>query len=150
HTEDFVRLDEVKRRLNKVLEQIHRELRKGANGLTLEFCLPRELLCWPVDEWKVEVGLGTFSPAGIRYPVVVRFRDRAADYLVHPLWFQKWDHFQPPKPSPVVPILWVHHPAEFQPQDIYTRLLGSDDLVCLGLGFMPPTSCPRTEDDVLL
>ena len=52
--------------------------------LTLEFLLPRALLCHEIDQWKISVGKGLQFSIGAKYQTVVRSYERVYDVDMRP------------------------------------------------------------------
>jgi hypothetical protein len=84
-----------------LLNDLHRRsrayIRGAADRLSIEFFLPRELLCLRVHDWLLDIGLGVNIPVGEHYSVVVRAYERLLpEYmqLLWPLWHAKWRQFQ--------------------------------------------------------
>jgi hypothetical protein len=117
-------------------------LPEGTTDVALELFLPRELLCWSVDQLKIRMGKLS-TPIGIHYQVIVRWRDRALKQDLY--WQRKWRRAQ--NGASLLPdsIFWIRAREHYRLKELHTKLISSDDLFCLGLAFSPP-EIPKTED----
>ncbi|MEI5102284.1 hypothetical protein RB200_32060 [Streptomyces sp. PmtG] len=59
--------------------------------LTLEFVLPRELLCLPVEQWAKKGFHGADGSLGEDHPVVLRSLERMERTDTHGRWARRWD-----------------------------------------------------------
>ena len=85
--------------------------------LVIEMALSREMLCSPVDRWKIAVGKYPIA-VGAQYPVVLRWLDRLRDKALEPRWVKKW---QSVKSHPGQP-LWLTRTDEFKPSQLLAKL----------------------------
>jgi transcriptional regulator with XRE-family HTH domain len=85
--EDFVgALPDVRRRVAELVLDAESGWAADADGITLEFVLPRELLDLPVDQWWLD----TDEPLGLNYPIVVRSLERMRNRQWHREWRRRW------------------------------------------------------------
>jgi vWA-MoxR associated protein C-terminal domain/vWA-MoxR associated protein middle region 0/Effector-associated domain 2 len=126
------RLPEVPAKLDELLRR-RPALGEQVNELTLEFVLPRRILCCPVDEW--EIGGELPYQLGIVYPVVVRDRDRIGETTSHPDWRRKWAWIVANGHLPDAAA--VHWEPDVGGQALLARLLRDERRVCLVLPSPP-------------
>ena len=119
-------------------------LPEGTTEVVLELFLPRELLCWSVDQLKIRTGKLPM-PVGIRHRVIVRWRDRALKKTWDLYWKRKWRRAQNGASLLPESIFWILTSEHYRSKELLTRLIGSDDPFCVGLAFSPP-DIPETED----
>jgi vWA-MoxR associated protein C-terminal domain/Caspase domain len=93
-------------------EQVAR-VEARAEKLRIELALPRELLCEPVETWKVLRG-NRESPAFIYFPITVRWSDRLDNPRQWKQWQEAWDAL----PANALPA-----PPRFIPDDVDLDIL---------------------------
>lgn len=140
-------LDGVRLALIKALEQAFvraDQADRKVRQMDLEFAVPRDLLCYPFEQW-------TFSEAAYtvladRFIVVVRDLIRQRGVTRYTGWESKWEHLtQNGHVSPAQIYRWITCADEpGAPGDLYRQLRG-DDCVSLGLTF-PPRDSPHPVD----
>jgi hypothetical protein len=108
--------------------------------VTVELFLPTELQCQTVEQWKDEFG----DPLGIRFPVVVRSRERLHNSKRHLGWRKNWDtlhkHWERPLPS----CLWPYE--ESLRRQVLCKL---KEGVCIVLSFVPDLRAPIPQNAML-
>lgn len=88
---DFVgSLDETKRRLAELIEDVEASWARYQPDIRLEVVLPSELLNLDVDQWPWEVTSELPEPVGCRYAVVVRSLERMQTRHWHRAWHVRW------------------------------------------------------------
>lgn len=103
--------------------------------LTIEFILPRHLLCHEVEHWTDEWG----APLGIRYRVVVRSRERLRNKKLQRFWCCCWNEakqraaLQQPTQATVA-------------QVNQSQLQIDDDKLCFILTFVPHLAANLKKD----
>jgi vWA-MoxR associated protein C-terminal domain/vWA-MoxR associated protein middle region 0/Effector-associated domain 2 len=113
-----------------------------ADGLVIEFVLPDRLLDTPVERWQFD--RRSFPrPVGIRYPVVVRSRERILDRSTHDLWqaLTRRMHAEGRQGGPQV-VHVVHRdgraaPAPDEAGTLWAHLVGAEQTVVLAVPFPP-------------
>jgi hypothetical protein len=116
--------------------------------LILEFVIPRALLQFPFDQFRITVD-GLERRIGIDHPVVVRSLDRMRHQALHHNWRRKWEWLQANPAAAAV--CWVSHPRQFDQELLYVKLCESSSAV-LAMAFPPwgKASCPVDELSVAL
>lgn len=125
--------------LNAMLGEIAIDLVRANNQLTVEFMLPYERLCQPVERWPT--GNGSF-PIGRRWPVVVRSYDRHHEGRLRPAlaaWTTKWRRFK--SGAAGWQIARAATAAACAPEELQA-LLGDAAAVCAALSVPPRCADP--------
>lgn len=132
-------LQEIRKIVTDLSTTVIRLINQGGErspDLTVEFFLPRRLLCEPVEDWQF--GRGPYMKLGIQFPVVVRDLERNQDGAVQIACLQKWASLTTMNGSPQAGLSrWVKcSDPPYQPGQIYA-VLRSPGCVSLGLTFQP-------------
>ncbi len=136
---------EIRDLLVRFLECQNNHLR-GVMDLTLEFFLPRRLLCWDVDQWTLRLQEDFDTPIGIHYPVVVRSLERTTTQpdAVRRDWIRKWRHVR--RGARPLEVFWIRSRDQYGRKALYHELAQPiPDHFCSGLAFSP-TEEPEAED----
>jgi hypothetical protein len=90
--EDFVgTLDEVKRQIAFLIENVESKWARYQPDIRLEFVLPNELLSLDVDQWPWELDSPLPPvPLGCRYTVAIRSLERMNNGKWHRSWHTRW------------------------------------------------------------
>ncbi|HLG60874.1 MAG TPA: hypothetical protein VKY19_03010 [Ktedonosporobacter sp.] len=117
-------------------------------ALTIEVFLSKEdLLCCAIDHWLVDIGLNV--KFGTIRKLVVRSLDRAQNIAMHESWREKWNVFlsftrggrfeagsnNPKMKGP----FWMCEEQDYKNREALFALLNGYNIVCLILGFVPPS-----------
>lgn len=137
-------LDRVRLTLMEVMERAFveaRQLDPAKRWMDLEFAVPREMLCYPFEEWKLPDH--EYATLAENFVVVVRDLKRQGG-LVRYVRESKWEHLTRNGHVPPTEIyLWITCDDEpHAPRRLY-NLLKTEDGVSLGLTF-PPRNSPHT------
>jgi hypothetical protein len=115
-----------------------------ATRLVIEMALPREMLCWPVDRWLIDVG-GFAVAVGTQYPVVLRWVERLRDERLRKRWSDKWESIRTSTSKP----LWLQRTDEYQPSRLLA-ILGEKPASGAFITFaFPPARAPEPRGDAL-
>lgn len=116
------------------LKELIAHVESRVQQLRIEVALPRELLCQPVETWKILRG-NQESTMSIHYPVVLRWTDRLDDPRYRKQWGDAWEAL----PSDALP-----EPPEFIPKNADVDNLRVDltenaaARAVVALNFLPP------------
>ncbi len=125
--------------LGNLFQSINNDLIVANNELTIEFFLPFHLLCHSVEHWVVINSDQNNTPIGVRYPVVVRSRDRLQKSGFWPSWKAFWDNrFY--NESPDSSVVWME---KEQPRTIFSKF-DQTDALCLVMTFPHKEINPKT------
>lgn len=86
-----VELKDMPLLLGDLFKSINNDLIVANNELTIEFFLPFHLLSYSVEHWAVINSDQNNIPIGVRYPVIVRSRDRLQKSGYWPYWKALWN-----------------------------------------------------------
>jgi len=119
--------------LGKLLDSIKPDLNAADNQLMIEFLLPFNLLCYPVDHWATVSSdqLQDDVPIGIRYPVVIRSRDRLRNDIFWSPWKAHWNNDKLQKVVSDTDVVWMNEDSF---RAMYPKLNGTD-AICLVMTF---------------
>ncbi len=106
----------------------------------LEFVLPREFLGWAVEQWTDGFG----DPVGIRFPVVVRSRERLRDPKWQLGWETYWDCLSGHGKKGLCDSFWWFDESQWR--DVRDKVPQGS---CIGLCFVPDLLAPRRRNAVL-
>jgi hypothetical protein len=81
-------LDDMPKLIDELLDEIHDALIAIEEPLTIEFFLPKHLLCYDVAFWTPEDDY----PIGVDYQVVIRSRERLIEKKLQRRWYRYWNH----------------------------------------------------------
>jgi len=120
------------------LDRLANLLPRSINELTIEYFLPRRLLCYPVDQWALlldeDKSDDVRSKVGHEYRVVVRWLDRVTKPHARGHWLAKWELFLARELKPTMAtVVWADRLGLEDPKELYPRLISQDGEVCLGL-----------------
>jgi hypothetical protein len=127
---------------------VTRQLNPQERQVDLEFAVPRDMLCYPFDEWKFTDA--EYALLAKQFVVVVRDLERQPgmqrEMVRYAGWERKWERMtQNGYASPTEIALWITCGSEPSgPLQLYHQLQG-DDGVSLGLTFPPRDSPHRLE-----
>jgi hypothetical protein len=127
---------------------VTRQLNPQERQVDLEFAVPRDMLCYPFDEWKFADA--EYALLAKQFVVVVRDLERQPgmqrEMVRYAGWERKWERMtQNGYASPTEIALWITCGSEpSKPLQLYHQLQG-DDGVSLGLTFPPRDSPHRLE-----
>ena len=142
-------LDRVRLTLLDVLKSafiLTRQLNSQQRQVDLEFGVPRDMLCFPFDEWRFTDA--DYALLAKQFVVVVRDLERQPgmqrEIIRFAGWERKWEHLtQNGHASPTEIALWITCGNEPDtPRQLYDQLQ-RDDGVSLGLTF-PPRDSPHS------
>jgi hypothetical protein len=136
-TSDAVALESMPVRFKEILQTIKSDLIQAQNDLRIEFVVPYDLLCHPVETWPNLLD----DPIGIIYPVVVRARWRIRQDDYWPQWSKRW-HCYPHGRT----LLCTKLQADAR-QKLHKDLL-DDGVLCLALPFLPEINLDARDDIV--
>lgn len=141
--------------LREVLDGLHRrvlaELPERLDALTVEFALPRELMCWDVDQWTVRLGRRSAVRLGQSYRVVLRWRERLRDRQYWSFWPARWRALLDPA-APGERVYWLPAAGRYDrgaDELLMTRLLRDRGLACLAIPFAVPDAPGDDDPDPL-
>ncbi|MCP4701397.1 MAG: hypothetical protein GY862_31760 [Gammaproteobacteria bacterium] len=123
-------LEEMPALLHELLRRIDEELSKAGNLLTVEFCLPVGLLCYPVEHWDI---FGEDTPIGFQYKVVVRSQERIRGEIRNAPWRQHWNAELLEKEETKQHIVWLDKPDS----QAAAFCLRHPKVICAALAFQP-------------
>lgn len=83
-------LDDIKRAVAGLIEQVETEWSHLDPDVRIEFVLPNELLNLDVDQWPWETTSNIPQPIGTRFPVSVRALERMREDKYHRHWRLRW------------------------------------------------------------
>ncbi len=110
--------------------------------LMIEMVLPREMFCWPVDRWEIDVG-GFDAVVGAYYPVVLRWLDRLRNERLQVRWSAKWEAVKAYRGEP----LWLRSTDQFQPGQLLAMLGQAPEAgTFITFAFPPPHVAERRGD----
>jgi hypothetical protein len=118
------------------------------SSLVVEFLLPRELLCYPVDQWPVvaDERIGMQVKVGEKFQVVVREVDRFQNREARHYWQKKWEHSQAFQSCPGCrAIHWVADTSALDRRQFYLELLHAEHRTCVGLPYLPPDATAQQD-----
>jgi hypothetical protein len=124
-------LKKMPKLMGNLLDSIKPDLIAANDQLTIEFFLPFNLLCHPVDHWPISDPIQDDVPIGIRYPVVIRSRDRLRNDIFWPSWKAHWDNDKLHKVVSDTDVVWMN---EDRFRAVYPKLNGTD-AICLVMTF---------------
>jgi hypothetical protein len=120
------------------------EADRQSSHLTIEMAVSREMLCWPLDRWEVDLG-GYPVLVGAHYPMVLRWLDRMRDKSYQNRWCTKWQSVKSYSGEP----LWLCRSDEFQPGQLLA-ILGSTSKAGTFISFaFPPSRTREAQGDPL-
>ncbi|HZO74371.1 MAG TPA: hypothetical protein VFB60_19365 [Ktedonobacteraceae bacterium] len=137
-----IALEHIPDFLDEALEKCGDYLEGEIDKLIVEFALPNELLCEPIDHWQIDTGMGRVK-LGIRHKVVIRSLERARKKKMLPLWKSKWQAYlefidgKPASARAKGPI-WICDQKHCATQESVAAALRDSSIVCLALTFVPP------------
>lgn len=141
--------------LHGVLDTLHRqvlaELPERLEALTVEFALPRELMCWDVDQWLVQLGRRSRVKLGQSYRVVLRWRERLHDRQYWSFWPARWRALHDPG-APGERIYWLPAGGGYDrgaDELLMNRLLRDRGLACLAIPFAVAPAPADSDPDPL-
>jgi hypothetical protein len=120
------------------------EAERFAEKLIIEMVVPRDMFCWPIDRWLIDVG-GFDAAVGAHYPVVLRWMDRFRDLRLRPRWNEKWKVATQHAVSP----LWLRKVNEFQPAQLLAKLAETPLSGAFVTFAFPPPQAPERRADEL-
>jgi hypothetical protein len=129
-------IEEIPGILHELLNYIHESV-KIKGRLTLEFIVPKELLCSEIDFWEDEGKEECRYPFGVYFPIVVRCRERfrCSYTVIHLNWSRHWDKCEAKLYRRLRPgdLVWIdsNHSSELH------QKLDSDRVICIILTFVP-------------
>lgn len=151
HTEDVPRpLDSLSPLLNHFLSMSIRQIKDPRSNIMVELFLPLHLLCFDLDQWKIDIGLNQETPLGHCYPVVLRSLDRTYSHhergyeQLMRAWQIHWNNFQEALAT-VKPVFC--NMKEYESRRNWQAFL--EDTMCLVLTFVPPTNDEQTKVSLL-
>jgi hypothetical protein len=112
--------------------------------LIIEMVVPREMFCWPVDRWEIDVG-GFDAVVGAYYPVVLRWLDRLRDERLQGRWSTKWQAVRTYRGAP----LWLRSSDQFQPSQLLAMLGQAPETGTFVTFAFPPTRVAERSGDAL-
>jgi hypothetical protein len=136
---------QVQELLGQVRKRHHKRLLAARNELTLEFFLPRKLLCRRLDSIPIEAGAPERVPLGSKYAVVVRSAERVDAGPESQEWFSwvaRWKVFRA-NPASSQRIL-IRTDEESRRKEFIARMAEEKDFF-LGLMLVPPAN-PHPQD----
>jgi len=151
--DDPVSFQHLPNLLQGFLVQTSFHLMEAVEDLTVEFCLPRRLLCSDVDHWIVTAGRSTPVKIGIQHRVIVRSLERAHNMELWPSWKSKWSRLQSQRlgsgglDGSVAPFLICNEEDCENQESLYARLRNYY-VICLALALIPP-DLPLPRADIL-
>jgi NTP-dependent ternary conflict system VMAP-like protein/effector-associated domain 2 (EAD2)-containing protein/trypsin-like peptidase len=147
--DELVRLGDVPQQLDAALTTLSPDLIGNRHSQMYEFILPRHLLGYPVDQWRI-------GPAGLSYrfsmtaPVIVRSQDRLRDQRMQHYWHSKWRwlraHGGHAGPEAVH---WVDNRRPIVAEGVLALLVGDDPPVCVVFRQPPEPGSEQGEDAVM-
>jgi hypothetical protein len=145
---------QVQSLLEGVRKRHRKRLLEAHNELTLEFFLPRALLCYPLDSILIEGGASEPVPIGIQHGVVVRSADRldaerGSHGRLH--WELRWQSFRSAPQDPARRLLLSKaFEGEAERKKFDARLTRPHAFpFALGLMLSPPAVSPVSQQDPL-
>ncbi|WP_410816455.1 effector-associated domain 2-containing protein [Micromonospora sp. 050-3] len=137
----LVRLHDLEREVERVIEQMEIEWSDRTGTVVVEFVLPWELLNVGVDRWRKEIDSSRPIALAMDYPVVVRSLERLRTRRWHRAWHQRWRQLLA---APAHSVVFWSQPSG---KDYFTRLeteLKADDRVVSLVLSEPPTQRGET------
>jgi hypothetical protein len=134
--------------LDQWLERVTDLIPEAMSRLVFEFFLPRELLCYPVDQWSIVADdqIGMEIKLGEQFPVVVREVDRLGNRKARHHWRRKWEHAQAFGSCPGCGAMhWVDDTQVLDRKRFYLELLHAEHRTCVGLPYLPPDAPERRD-----
>jgi vWA-MoxR associated protein C-terminal domain/Effector-associated domain 2 len=138
---ESVSLEQVPVELGSLLVACGSYLADEINKLIIEFFLPGELLCYPIDHWPIDTGMGSVK-LGIQHKVVVRSLERLRNPILRPQWKSKGKELQKLQDGGNTLTnhqrsVWICDEDQYGTyESLYAALHGSP-IVCLALTFAP-------------
>ena len=140
-------LDQVRHKLIEVMGQAYvltRQHDPKRLQIDLEFAVPREMLCYPFEEWAFTEH--AWARLAKEFVVVVRDLSRQGGLVRYAGWENKWEHLTQNGQVPPADIAkWITCDDDPHPPGRLYDLLHTEDGVWLGLTF-PPRDSPHTID----
>jgi hypothetical protein len=140
-------LNDMPKLIGKLLDSIKHDLIAAKDQLTIEFFLPFNLLCHPVDHWLVSDPFQGDTPIGIRYPVVIRSQDRLQKDILWAPWKAHWDDNKLEKIISDDNIAWMTQNESLRA--VHSKLNKKDEVICFAMTF-PHETIVDPKQDVLL
>ena len=120
------------------------EADRRSDSLMIEMAVAREMLCWPMDRWEVDMG-GFSVAVGAHYPIVLRWLDRMRDARFQRRWETKWESVKSYSGDP----LWLFRSDEFQPSQLLAILSSKSDAGTFISFAFPPSPAMDARGDPL-
>jgi vWA-MoxR associated protein C-terminal domain/Effector-associated domain 2 len=140
-------LDQVRRTLIDVMRRafvLARQHDPNRLQIDLEFAVPREMLCYPFEEWTFTEH--AWARLAKEFVVVVRDLSRQGGLVRYTGWESKWERLTQNGHVPPTGISkWITCGEDSHPSGWLYDLLRTEDGVSLGLTF-PPRDSPHTID----
>jgi len=132
-------LDDMPARIEEIF-QILDDFNVNHNELTIEFILPRDLLCHHIEHWTDEYG----DPLGIRYRVVVRSRERLRHKKLQRFWCPCWKTADKKAAFQQVAETYAEWVDERQLRQLRSKV--DKGTVCFALTFVPQIAIDLKKD----
>ncbi|MEU4219720.1 SAV_2336 N-terminal domain-related protein [Actinoplanes sp. NPDC026623] len=130
-SDDPQRLDDVRHRVNALLDEVVSEVDPEQGRMAVEFVLPRVLITEPVSEWASTGPLGL--PIGDEFLVTLRSYERLRQPRTWPQWSAKWRLAQGQLRPDAAALLYLGRGDRTDPRRIFEEL-SADDKLALVLG----------------
>jgi hypothetical protein len=115
-----------------------------STNLIIEMVVAREMFCWPLERWEIDVG-GYAAAVGAHYPVVLRWLDRLRDERLQRRWSAKWRTVRTYAGQP----LWLRSTDQFQPGQLLAILSQAPDAGAFITFAFPPSRAAEPRGDAL-
>ncbi len=111
-----VAVDDLERQVDKVIVDAERVWSSKAVSVTVEFLLPRTLLCLPIRQWRKDHESGHPRPLTYDYQLTVRSLERMRATQWHRAWHLRWASMlkypSPDRVHPFGPTQVEEHPID--------------------------------------
>lgn len=118
--ENWCRLDELRSRLDDLLELASRELAEIDGRLRVEFWLDFEIFQQDVDWWMFGANEGFARPLGAEYAVLVRRRGRTAKE--QRAWKSRWEALKQVDNPVTELVVWVRNATSTTVKELWDQL----------------------------
>jgi hypothetical protein len=136
------RLDELRTRLDELLEMASRRLAHTQGKLRVEFFLDFEIFHQDVDWWLFGADDGLARPLGAQYSVIVR-RQRCTA-LEQLGWRDRWQALKQATGPASDLVVWIRDAATLRPEDLWSHLVNDHAKVLV----QPVGTCEKLDGEM--
>jgi hypothetical protein len=147
--DELIALAEVPIQLDAAIASLSSDMVGSRLSRTFEFILPRNLLDYPVDQWRFETSQMSYRFA-MTAPVIVRSQDRMRNHRMQRYWHAKWRWLRDNgRLAGSEAVHWMDNRSPMRTEQVLALLVGDDPPVCVVFQH-PPVASGDPDGDVVM